>query len=117
MRRPRTTPQRLNRRLRLEEVTRVADGAGGFTEAWVEKGWLWAEVRSLSGRETTQGRAPLSVQRYRISVRAAPMGSPARPRADQRLRDGARIFRITAVGEADAEGRFLTLQVQEEAVT
>ena len=96
MRRPRTTPPRLNRRLRLEEVTRVADGAGGFTEAWVEKGWLWAEVRSLSGRETTQGRAPLSVQR---------------------LRDGARIFRITAVGEADAEGRFLTLQVQEEAVT
>ena len=95
----------------------MADGAGGFTETWVEKGTLWVELRSLSGRETTQGGVPLSVQRYRITLRAAPVGSQERPRADQRLRDGARIFRITAVSEADPEGRFLTLQATEETAT
>ncbi|CUH81627.1 Bacteriophage head-tail adaptor [Tritonibacter multivorans] len=116
MRRSRVTP-RLTRRLRLEEVNRVADGAGGFTEVWVEKGRLWAEVRSLTGRETTQGGVPLSVQRYRITLRAAPDGSPERPRADQRFRDGSRIFRITAVGDADPEGRFLTAQATEETAT
>lgn len=108
---------RMNRRLRLEQVSRTADGAGGFTEVWVELGKVWAEVRSLSGRETTQGGVPLSVQRFRITLRSAPEGSPARPRAGQRFRDGTRLFLIAAVAEADPEGRFLTAQATEETAT
>ena len=34
----------LTRRLVLEAPERVADGAGGYTETWVARGTLWAEV-------------------------------------------------------------------------
>ena len=37
-----------------------------------------------------------------------------RPRPDQRLREGARIFTILAVTERDPEGRFLTCITREE---
>lgn len=109
MRRP-----RINRRLRLEEASRTPDGSGGFVETWMERGKLWAEVRAMTGRETTQSGVPLSEQRYRITLRAAPVGSAERPRPDQRFRDGTRLFRITAVAEADAAGRFLICRATEE---
>ena len=51
---------------------------------------------------------------YRITVRAAPFGAPRRPKPEQRLREGARVFRIAAVAEDDADGRYLTCFAQEE---
>lgn len=51
---------------------------------------------------------------FRIFLRAAPQASPQRPRPDQRLREGARIFRILAVSEADAAGAFLICHAREE---
>ena len=47
-------------------------------------------------------------------LRAAPMGSVARPRPEQRLRLGARIFTILAVAERDASGRYLVCFSREE---
>jgi len=52
----------------------------------------------------------------RITVRAAPVGHAMRPRPEQRFREGARIFRITAVAEGDLRGRYLTCFVEEEVV-
>jgi hypothetical protein len=51
---------------------------------------------------------------FRIFTRAAPQGSPQRPRPDQRLREGARVFTILAVSEADAAGAWLVLRAMEE---
>lgn len=104
----------LNRQLVLEAPQRSADGAGGFNEVWTVQGTLWAQVRARTGRELTGGGARLSDTAYRIIVRAAPYGSPSRPRPEQRFRDGARIFRIEAVAEADPTARFLTCYAQEE---
>lgn len=105
---------RLNRRLVLEEAQRVADGAGGHVVTWRALGTLWARVEAATGRERAGEFVTLSSVPYRITVRAAPQGAPSRPRPEQRLRDGARIFRITAVSEADAEGRYLACFAQEE---
>ncbi|AHD09315.1 head-tail adaptor protein [Phaeobacter gallaeciensis] len=105
---------RLNRCLALEDPRRTSDGAGGFLEAWQLLGHHWCEMRALTGRSTDQSGTSLSLQRYRITLRAHPTGSPARPRPDQRLRDGARIFRIDAVAEGDPDGRFLTCFATEE---
>ncbi len=107
----------LNRQLVLESAQRAADGAGGFTETWVALGTLWAEVEARTGRERTGAEVTISTMRYRITVRAAPVGSPARPQPGQRLRDGARLFAIRAVSEADAKGRFLTCFAVEEVTT
>jgi head-tail adaptor len=108
------TPPRLNRRLVLEAVTRVPDGAGGFAEAWVGRGAVWAEMVPGGGREVVEGGADLARVPWRITLRAAPEGSPQRPRPGERLREGARVFAVLAVAERDPEGRYLTLAAREE---
>ncbi len=110
------TAPRLNRKLVLEEAQRVADGAGGFAIIWVALGALWAAVDPGSGRERAGEFATLSFVSYRITVRGAPQGAPSRPKPDQRFRDGARIFRITAVTEADDQGQYLVCFAQEEVL-
>ncbi|MQQ06950.1 head-tail adaptor protein [Epibacterium sp. SM1979] len=107
-------PVNLNRLMALVAPERVADGAGGFVETETQLGELWAEVRALTGRNVAQNGASLSQQRYRITVRAAPEGSPDRPRADQYLVEGNRRFLIHAVAEGDALGRYLTCFAVEE---
>ncbi|MCH2078082.1 MAG: phage head closure protein [Rhodobacteraceae bacterium] len=111
-----TSPM-LNRPLLLEERQRVADGAGGYTESWAPLGTLWAELKAGTGRERGEGMATLSLANYRITVRAAPQGSPSRPKPDQRFRDGTRIFRILAVLEKGTNGRFLQCNAVEEVVS
>lgn len=101
----------LSHALVLEDPQRSPDGAGGFSETWVALGTLWAEVKPLSGRLAGDG---LSLQKYRITLRSAPDGFASRPRPDQRFRDNNRIYRIDAVAEADAAGRYLTCFAVEE---
>jgi len=104
----------LNRRMVLESVTRNSDGAGGFVESWVPLGELWAEVKPRSGGERDGEDVGVSRLDVRVTVRAMPVGASGRPVAGQRLREGARIFRILAVTEPDASGRYLTCLAREE---
>ncbi|MBI1172277.1 head-tail adaptor protein [bacterium] len=104
----------LNRRLVLESPVQLADGAGGFALSWVQQGVLWGEVVPGSGSDAAGVEVSLSKVPYRITVRAAPVGSPARPRPDQRLTDGARVFTLLAVTERDAKGLYLTCFAREE---
>jgi len=101
----------LNRRLVLEAPVRVADGAGGFSETWVARGQIWAAVTPRgAGREVDQAsRLQLS-----ITMRAVPQGAAARPHGRMRFRDGGRLYRIEAVQESDATGRWLTCFAVEE---
>jgi SPP1 family predicted phage head-tail adaptor len=108
---------RLSRRLTLETRESAADGSGGWTVAWRPVGALWAEVTARSGREDVAGGRPVARVAYRIVVRGAPVGAPSRPRADQRLREGARVFDILSVAEADPEGRYLEILAEEGAAS
>lgn len=108
---------RLNRRLTLESPGRVADGAGGFEQTWTALGVVWAQVKARSGREVALGAASLATVPYTVTVRAAPVGDPQRPVPEQRFRDGARVFHILTVAEADPDGRYLTCLTEEEVVT
>jgi head-tail adaptor len=107
-------PPVLGRRLILENAGRVPDGGGGFVESWLPLGQLWAEVRPGRGRTAEGEGVVLSQVPWRITVRAARPGSAARPVAGQRFREGLRIFRILSVAEADAGGRYLTCEADEE---
>lgn len=104
----------LKRRLVLQTPTKVDDGAGGFAVTWVTEGELWAEVIPGAGAETAGVEVSLAKVPYRITVRGAEVGSPRRPRQDQRLVDGTRVFTILAVTERDADGRYLTCFAREE---
>lgn len=99
-----------NRKLVLEAPQRTSDGAGGFSEAWQALGIIWGEVLPRgAGREVAASELNL-----KVTVRAAPRGAPSRPTAAMRFRDGARIYRIEAVTEADSEGRYLVCFAKEE---
>jgi head-tail adaptor len=104
---------RLTRRLVLEEREPSPDGAGGFAVAWVPRGTLWADVAARSGREDFLGAQPRPRVRYRILVRAAPVGAASRPKPEQRLREGARVFDILTVAEHDPRGAYLEILAEE----
>lgn len=104
----------LNRLLTLEALLRTPDGAGGYLETWVSQGTLWAELKAGSGNEAQGAGVSLSRTRYRITVRAAPFGAPSRPKPEHRFREGARVFRILSVAEADTAARYLTCLATEE---
>lgn len=107
---------RLNRQLVLEAPDMLSDGAGGYVRGWAPLGIIWAEVTARTGRETAQSGAPVSRMAYKVTVRGAPEGSDARPAAQQRFREGDRIFTIEAVSEADPEGRYLICYAKQEQV-
>ncbi|MFS4439064.1 head-tail adaptor protein [Paracoccaceae bacterium GXU_MW_L88] len=104
---------RLRDRLLLEAPQQVPDGAGGWRNHWQILGELWAAITPASVGETAFGGREVGLTRYRITVRAAPMGSDRRPRAGARFRKGSRIFEVQAVREADAAARYLTCLVEE----
>jgi head-tail adaptor len=109
-------PIRLSWPLVLEERQRVADGAGGYTETWVEVGMLWGDMQSrgVSATEATAGA--ISRIRYRIIVRGAPEGSQMRPQIGQRFRNGGRAFAIDSVSESDPSGIHLECWAREEVL-
>jgi len=107
------TQVRLNRKLVLEELLRVPDAMGGYTESWVSKGALWANLEARGGAEQQVGARTLSVAKFKIITRAAPFGADSRPRPDQRFREGGRSFDILAVGEYDTAGLYLEIWAEE----
>lgn len=104
---------RLTRPLILEVAVRAGDGAGGYAEVWQARGTVWAEVRPGAGREGAALGAAVAVQPLRVILRGLPVGHDLRPVAGMRFRDGARVFRVLAVMEADAGGRYLTCACEE----
>ena len=107
----------LNTRLALESAVNTPDGMGGYSTAWRQLGWLWAQLSSRSARQTGTGTGTISVIQWRITVRGAPAGDPRRPQPGQRLRLGPRLFLIEAVAESDPNGRFLDCFAREEGFT
>lgn len=106
--------RRLNRKMVLEGPVPVPDGGGGARVAWVARGTLWVAVEPATGSERAGEALTLSGVAMRIFVRGAAVGSPARPRPEDRFLEGARVFRILSVTEADADAAYLVCQAREE---
>ena len=106
----------LNRKFNLETAIRTGDDSGGYDTNWMVLGEIWASVRAGTGKEAELAGLSISAVPYKITVRAAPIGSQSRPMAGQRLRDGDRVFRVLAVTEADSAARYLTCFAREEEV-
>lgn len=98
----------------LEGPQDVADGAGGLVRTWVPLGTLWGALQAGNGRERLEGATGRATATHRVTFRAAPQGAPSRPGVRQRLRRGARVFRIVSVNEADPAGKYLECRVIEE---
>lgn len=110
------TIPRLAERLTLEAPQRTPDGGGGWQVTWTPLGTFWAEVQPVSGRERVVGGRETSRITHRVRIPSAPVGSPRRPAADQRFRQGDRVFDIRAVAEADERHGYLVCWVEEGAL-
>lgn len=108
--------RRLNRRMVLEGPVAAPDGGGGGRVTWIARGTLWAAVEPSMGAERAGESLTLSGVSVRVFVRGAPVGSPARPRPEDRFTEGGRVFRILSVTEADADATYLVCQAREEVV-
>ncbi|WP_172326794.1 head-tail adaptor protein [Mangrovicoccus sp. HB161399] len=108
------TPSDLTRHLVLEAPERVPDGLGGHGRAWAVLGSHWASIRPSRGRHQSRGDVAVSGVPAEIIVRGAPVGAVSRPEPGQRFREGPRIWRVVAVTEADAAGRYLRCDAVEE---
>ncbi|MEM6621574.1 MAG: head-tail adaptor protein [Pseudomonadota bacterium] len=97
----------------LEAPQRLVDTGGGTSIVWSALGTVWADIAAKSGRETVAGLRENARISHQITVRSAPIGSPQRPRPEQRFRLGDRLFAIRAVAPADGAGRHLTCWVEE----
>ncbi|WP_394152567.1 head-tail adaptor protein [Loktanella salsilacus] len=104
----------LNRKLVLEAAQRSPDGAGGYDTSWQPLGTLWAEIKSGNGSARGENALQLSRVPLKITVRAAQVGSDARPSAGQRFREGSRLYAILAVTEQDSRARYLVCHAAEE---
>jgi SPP1 family predicted phage head-tail adaptor len=98
----------MRRRLLLEAPVELPDGAGGSLRAFETAAAVWAQVEWLSGDERWQGGRPEQRVSHRITLRWR-----AGVDAGQRLRDGAQIFDIRAVGDPDGGRRRLVCLVEE----
>jgi head-tail adaptor len=107
----------LRTKLFLETVVLTEDLTGGFGEEWVPLGEIWGDVLARSGGIREARAGDVSRMQFRIVVRAAPFGSPSRPKAGQRFRDGERVYTIEAVALADASGLYLECWTTEEQLT
>lgn len=59
----------LRHRVTFEKQTRVADGAGGWTDAWAAERSCWAKVEPLSGRERQRAMQLEHPVTHRVTVR------------------------------------------------
>jgi head-tail adaptor len=105
---------RLDRPLALERRVEQPDGGGGVVVTWTPVTNLWCEVHALSARAALTGVVIASRVSHRITARAVPEASRLHPRADDRLRQGGRVFLITGVAPGPG-GAFLTIWAEETA--
>lgn len=110
-----TAPQ-TDRRVALEGRVSTPDGAGGFVAGWQKRGDLWAAFTPSQMGAGQEAGQPSAAPRYRVTLRGAPVGSPRRPLAGERLVEGMRVFDILSVGESPLGRGWLALLVEEEVM-
>ncbi len=102
------------RRLVLEVRDGAPDGLGGRTGGWTPKGEHWGRLEPRSAGLDAGDGGPRSRARYRVVIRAVPVGAPSRPKPGDRFLDGARVLPIRGVLDADPMARHLICFVDEE---
>lgn len=102
------SPSALRHRLVLEELQRVADEGGGFTESWTTVATLFAAIRPLSGIETIEADRLAGRVSHEIVLRHRPGVQPA-----MRFRKGARLFHIMSVIEIEERKSWLKCLCEE----
>jgi SPP1 family predicted phage head-tail adaptor len=101
-------PSELRHRLTLEELSRVADEGGGFTEDWVTVATLFADLRPIGSDERYEADRLAGRVTHEVSLRYRAGVVPA-----MRFRKSTRIFHIISVIDVDERRRWLNCLCEE----
>jgi len=101
-------PSDLRHRLVLEELDRVSDEGGGFTETWAAAATVWCDLRPLAGSETVEADRLAGTVTHEIALRYRDGVAPA-----MRFRNAARVFHILSVINVDERNRWLKCLCEE----
>jgi head-tail adaptor len=102
-------PGRLKTRLQVQAPIETADGQGGVARSYTTLTTAWAQVTPLAARgagTTVEADAEGAVVKVRIILR-----SNFSLTLQHRLADGARIYRIAAIRDAD-DRRFIAVDAE-----
>ena len=101
-------PSDLRHWLVLEELVRVSDEGGGFSESWTEIAMLSADLRLISGEERVEADRLAGRITHEVVLRYRPGVVPA-----MRFRKGTRLFHILAVIDVEERRRWLECLCEE----
>jgi head-tail adaptor len=102
-------PGRLKTRLQVQAPVETDDGQGGVVRSYATLTTAWAQVTPFSARGGGAGveaDAEGAVARYRILLRSNFVLT-----LQHRLADGARIYRISGIRDAD-DRRFIAVDAE-----
>jgi SPP1 family predicted phage head-tail adaptor len=102
------SPSGLRHRLVLEELERMSDEGGGFTESLVEVATLRCDLRPLAGSETVEADRLAGTVTHEITLCYRSGVVPA-----MRFRELARMFHIVSVINVDERNRWLKCLCEE----
>lgn len=93
----------------IEEPQATPDGAGGYSEGWIEIAKVFAKIEPLTARDEYGAAQTLEEVSHRITIRFR-----EDVESGMRLRRGARLFDILTVHDPDETGRYLVLRTKEK---
>lgn len=98
----------MDKRVTLQSVSRVSDGAGGWMETWADTATVWGHVAPLSGREATYAQSLAGEVSHKVTIRYRAGITPR-----QRVQYGDRVFEVSAVLDPDEKHEQLELYCTE----
>lgn len=99
----------LRHRLTHQTFVDLPDGAGGVERTFLAVDVLWGAIESVSTDYGLAEERARASNLTRITVRAPNTVAPG-----DRLLQGARVFHVEAVSDADGRGRFSRIRCREE---
>ena len=100
----------LKHRVALQYQTKVPDGMGGFTTAWVDAASVWAAIWPVSASETIQAAQATMTITHRIRIRYR-----AVLKAGWRISYAGRYFNLVSIIDPNMDHRWLDIMCKEAA--
>ncbi len=102
---------KLRDRLNLQQPITLSDGAGGFTTNWSDTAFVWAEIKSLTGRESFYADQYSSKLTHEITIWYKDNVKPK-----MRFVKGNRVFQIVSVINIEQRNQWLKCLCEEREV-
>lgn len=100
----------LNKRITIQNVTKVSDGMGRFTETVVDVATVWAAIWPTSANEQVQAMQTVMTISHRIRIRHRSI-----LKASWKIKFGNRFFSIVSIINPNEANEYLDLMCKETA--